>query len=106
MICSRGPEWRRSKFSQMRLDCETEMTARDYRSKLKDGVLEALRALGGSAQIVPICKYIWEQHEQELRASGDFFYIWQYEMRWAGQKLQQEGKLKKHRSGRKWQLLR
>lgn len=78
----------------------------DYRSKLKDWVLEALQALGGRAQIVPICRHIWETHEADLRAAGDFFYIWQYEMRWAGQKLQQEGRLRKHRSERDWQLLR
>ena len=82
------------------------MCVMDYRAKLKDWIIEALSSLGGTAQIVPICKHIWENHEKELRQSGDFFFIWQYEMRWAGQKLQQEGKLKKHRSGRKWQLLR
>jgi len=77
----------------------------DYRSKLKEWVIDALQALGGSAQIVPICKHIWENHQGELSASGEFFYIWQYEMRWAGQKLQNEGMLKKYRSGRRWELL-
>jgi len=79
---------------------------KDYRNKLKNWVLEALIALGGTAQIVPICRHIWLHHEDDLRNSGDFFYIWQYEMRWAGQNLPQEGKLRKHRSGRQWQLLR
>jgi hypothetical protein len=79
---------------------------KDHRSKLKDWVVEALTALGGTAQIVPICRFIWEKHEAELKDAGDFFYIWQYEMRWAGQKLQSEGLLKKHRSGRKWELIR
>jgi hypothetical protein len=60
---------------------------------LCDWIVEAVRALHGSAKIVPICKYIWEHHEQDLRNSGDLFYIWQYEMRWAGQKLRNDGTL-------------
>ena len=79
---------------------------KDFRATLKQWVMNALRDLGGSAQIAPIAKHIWDHHESELRISGDFFYTWQYEMRWAGQKLQQEGLLKKYRSGRKWELLR
>ncbi len=63
------------------------------REDLCDWVVEALRAMGGSANIVPICKYIWEHHENELRKSGDLFYTWQYEMRWAGQKLRNNGTL-------------
>lgn len=78
----------------------------DYRTRLKQWVLDALSALGGSAQIAPICKHIWEAHEPELRASGDFFYTWQYDMRWAGQQLQNDGLLRKHRDSRRWELTR
>ena len=61
------------------------------REDLCDWVVEALRAHNGRAHIVPICKYIWEHHEQELRKSGDLFYTWQYDVRWAGQKLRNNG---------------
>ncbi len=54
-------------------------------------VVEALRALGGSSRIVPICKYIWDHYEAELRSSGDIFYPWQYDVRWAGQQLRDQG---------------
>jgi len=65
------------------------------RDLLKDWVLEALQAEGGSAKLPVIAKHIWENHEADLRARGDMFYTWQYQMRWAGQVLQQTGKLMK-----------
>ena len=61
---------------------------------LDDWVLEALRAHSGRANIVQIAKYLWEHHEPDLRASGDLFYTWQYDMRWAGQRLYKSGKIK------------
>ena len=64
----------------------------------KDGTLaqwivEALEAHEGSAGIVAICKHIWKHHESDLRESGDEFYTWQYDMRWAGNRLRSEGVL-------------
>lgn len=56
-------------------------------------VVRALRANGGKARIVDICKYIWENHENDLHHSGDLFFTWQYDMRWAGQKLRDQGVL-------------
>lgn len=56
-------------------------------------VVRALNALGGSGRIVEICKYIWKNHEAELRSSGDLFFTWQYDVRWAGQKLRDGGTL-------------
>jgi hypothetical protein len=41
------------------------------REDLEDLVVEALKANGGSASIVDVCRYVWQHHEQELRASGD-----------------------------------
>ena len=60
---------------------------------LCDWVVEALEAHGGSARIVPICKYIWDHYENELKGSGDLLYKWQYEVRWAGQTLRDNGTL-------------
>jgi hypothetical protein len=54
---------------------------------LRDWIIEALRAKGGSAGLVEICRYVWEHHEGELRVSGDLFYTWQYDIRWAATNL-------------------
>jgi hypothetical protein len=66
------------------------MTMAD-KNDLCEWVVEALRANNGQGRIVDICKYIWNEYEQELRRSGDLFYTWQYDMRWTGQKLRNEG---------------
>ena len=75
-------------------------------NELKNWVLEALVASGGSARVPDIARHIWDNHEAELRASGDLFYTWQYAMRWSGQVLQREKKLTKNGEGRTWQLVR
>ncbi len=72
------------------------------RDDLKQWVLEGLVAQGGQAKIPEIGKHIWDNHEAELRNSGDLFYTWQYAMRWAGQSLQFEGKLTKNGPGKRW----
>lgn len=50
-------------------------------------IVEAISRHGGQATIVEICKDVWEQHENDLRLSGDLFYTWQYDIRWAAQWL-------------------
>ncbi len=69
-------------------------------------VVKALRSKGGNARIVDICKYIWEHHENDLRRSGDLFYTWQYDIRWAGQKLRDQGVLApaNNSRGAPWEL--
>jgi hypothetical protein len=59
------------------------------RTELQDWVIEALKAKGGAASIVEVAKYIWQHRESELKASGDLFYTWQYDMRWACTKLRE-----------------
>lgn len=73
------------------------------RDDLKIWVSDALNALGPST-VPRIAQHIWENHEPELRTAGDLFYTWQYAMRWAGQILQNEGKLSKNGPGRTWML--
>jgi hypothetical protein len=73
------------------------------RDDLKSWVFEALQTLG-PAPVPVIAKHIWDNHEAELRASGDLFYTWQYAMRWEGQKLQHEGKLTKKGKSGVWAL--
>jgi|SRR6266545_5683432 len=64
------------------------------REDLQEWVIEVLRALGGKARIVEICKYIWEKHESDLRHSRDLMYTWEYDVRWAGQVLRNKKVLK------------
>lgn len=63
------------------------------RSTLKGWVLAALRELGGAGKIVDVCKIVWRDHGEELEASGDLFYTWQYDIRWAAQYLRDNGYL-------------
>jgi hypothetical protein len=63
------------------------------RDQLQDAVLKGVKYLGGSATLVQVARYIWDNHEHELRASGDRFYTWQYEMRWAATQLRNKGLL-------------
>lgn len=63
------------------------------RDDLKVWVVKALRQLGGAASIVRVCQRVWQMHELELRASGDLFFTWQYDIRWAAQYLRNMGLL-------------
>jgi hypothetical protein len=57
---------------------------------LEEWILEALRALGGEGAIPRICDEVWRRHEDELRRSGDLFFTWQYDIRWAAQRLRDQ----------------
>lgn len=63
-----------------------------------------LVGLGRRATVVQVCKYIWEHYEEEIRNSGDFFYTWQYDVRWAADTLRKRGVIKLGRN-RAWELI-
>jgi hypothetical protein len=73
------------------------------RETLQGWVLDGVKANGGSANIVQVARHIWENHRDDLEHAGDFFFTWQYEMRWAAQRLRDQGKLSLGR-GRTWTL--
>ena len=75
---------------------------------LEDMVLDALEALGGQGQIVEIAREIWQRNELELRQSGDLFYTWQYDIRWAKTKLRDRGLVTVIKQGQHniWKLLK
>jgi hypothetical protein len=77
-------------------------------SRLATWVEDALRHQGGSASIVDVAKRIWLNHEQELRASGDLFFTWQYDMRWAAKELRDQNVIKPATSSPRgiWELVR
>ena len=60
-------------------------------------VIEALEANGGSARIPIVCKYVWENYEDELKQSGELFYTWQSDIRWAVNSLRKKRALKSAR---------
>lgn len=60
---------------------------------LKEWILEALHELGGSGTVVDVCQVVWRRHEGDLRQSGNLFYTWQYDIRWAAQQLRDAGRL-------------
>jgi len=77
------------------------------RADMGEWVIEALHELGGIRHFLEIAKRVYEKHEREIRAAdGDYFYKWQYEMRWAGALLQKQRRLKKNALGRRgvWAL--
>jgi hypothetical protein len=76
------------------------------REVLTDWVVDALRAQGGASNVKGVAKYIWDHHEQELRDSGDLFYTWQYDVRWAAQKLRKRGRIRavNDRKNLPWEL--
>lgn len=70
------------------------------RERFLELVQEAINSCGGEATIVETCRYIWDHHEAELRKSGDHFYTWQYEVRWAANRLKRQDILEYGRRGR------
>lgn len=57
-------------------------------------VHDALKTHRGSAHLVEVAKHIWIHHEPELKASGNLLFTWQYDMRWAANKLRRDGRMK------------
>jgi hypothetical protein len=74
------------------------------RDDLRDWVFKAVEDSGGKTSLINVAKHIWQSHEPELRGSGDLFYTWQYDMRWAAQRLRDQGRLTL--SGRDWAIKR
>ena len=64
------------------------------KTDLVEWLAEALRANGGRASIIEVCKHVWNTHEAGLRRSGDLFFTWQYDIRWAAYRLRKEGRMK------------
>lgn len=58
---------------------------------LEKCVVAALESHDGRATIIQVSKFIWGNYEKELRESGDLFFTWQYDMRWAANQLRHKG---------------
>lgn len=75
------------------------------REDLKTWVIEALQRNGGEALLIDIAKDIWAHRSDDLKASGDLFYTWQYDMRWAGTALRKQGVIEDPSVRGKWKLV-
>lgn len=73
---------------------------------LESWILEALHENSGSATIVQVCKFVWEHLESDLRGSGDLFYTWGYDIRWARNNLAEKGVLDRKSPRGIWRLVR
>lgn len=60
---------------------------------LPDLLYDVLQEMGGCGAIVLVCKKFWAKHENELKKSGDLFYTWQYDIRWAATTLRKTGRM-------------
>ncbi|WP_152657082.1 hypothetical protein [Oceanobacillus sp. CFH 90083] len=65
-----------------------------HKDELQCLVKEALESANGSANIVKVSEYIWNHYEKELKESGNLFYTWQYDIRWAANELRRKGIMK------------
>jgi len=71
-----------------------KMITRDDMAPL---VINAIKFHDGEATNLEIAKHIWQNHEHDLRASGDLFFTWQYDLRWTITSLRKAGILENKR---------
>lgn len=64
------------------------------REQMMEWIVECLKSKGGSGWPKEVSKYVWDNYKAQLLDSGDMLYTWQYDIRWAAQKLRNDGILK------------
>lgn len=64
------------------------------RNNLPDILYTSIQAMGGRASIIDVCKYVWQHYQKELLNSGNLFYTWQYDIRWAATELRKTKRMK------------
>jgi hypothetical protein len=74
------------------------------RDVLKDWIKDALRRNGGQMKLIDVAKDIWSHHLEDLKGSGDLFFSWQYDMRWAATALRRAGELQAADDRGVWKL--
>ena len=57
------------------------------RESMKLWIIECLQHRGGSGWPREVSKYVWGNHEAELKASGALLYTWQYDIRLSAQPI-------------------
>jgi hypothetical protein len=64
------------------------------RYDLPDILYDAIKDNDGQVSIIEICKYIWDKYEEDLKNSGDLFFSWQYDIRWAATELRKSKRMR------------
>lgn len=64
------------------------------KTDLEKLVIKALEEHKGRGNIVQVAEFIWKNYESDLKQSGELFFTWQYDMRWAANKLRRKGVMK------------
>lgn len=77
------------------------------RHDLPEKLYKTLKLMGRKGTIIEICKVFWDEYEEKLRESGDLFYTWQYDIRWAATELRKSGKMKAAEFSKKgvWEIV-
>lgn len=64
------------------------------RSDLPNLLYNLISSLGGSAKVIDIFKAFWIAYQTDLKNSGNLFYTWNYDIRWAATELRKSGRMK------------
>ena len=64
------------------------------RKDLCEWIVEALKALNGSATIIKVREHIWQHHKDDLTGSGNLHFTWHEDVLWAATQLRAKGILK------------
>ena len=88
--------------------CRVILTARKMGIKTvavySDADKDALRRNSGELRLIEVAKDIWTHHEKDLKSSGDLFFSWQYDMRWAATALRKAGEIEAATDRGIWKL--
>lgn len=63
------------------------------RYDLPDLLYKVIKSLGGGAPTINIFRRFWHTYESDLKKSGDLFYTWNYDIRWAATELRKQGRM-------------
>lgn len=56
-------------------------------------ILAALKEYKGQAKIHQVCEHVWTHNSSQIMESKQVLYTWQYDIRWAANKLRRENKI-------------
>lgn len=64
------------------------------RHDLPDILYNAIKDMSGQTSIIDVSKFIWKHYKNDLRNSGNLFYTWQYDIRWAATELRKSNRMR------------
>ena len=63
------------------------------RQDLPDLLYKTIKSLGGKVVMIEIFREFWKQYSEKLKSSGDLFYTWNYDIRWAATELRKQNRM-------------